>query len=156
MSNTQSISNQFRSDILTTGFNLSSGSKTLYAALYLASATVNATKLVYGGTPGSVADTGEVSGAGYTAGGVAVTNATSPTGANTTPAGDTYYWTPSGNIVYTTVTLGTAFDTVLLYDHTTPFHAIGAWNFGSQTITAGTLTLTMPTNNSSTGLVRLL
>ena len=155
MANTQALSNQFRVDIMTSGFNLSTGVKTIRAALYLASGTINATKLVYGGTIGSVADTSEASGTGYTAGGVVVTNATSPTGANTTPAGDAVYWTPSASIVYTGVTL-TAFDTVVLFDGTTPFHAIGAWNFGSQTIVAGNVTLTMPTNNATTGLVRLL
>ena len=156
MANTQAISNQFRSDILTSGYNLSSGSKTLYAALYLTSGTINATKLTYGGTIGSVADTSEVSGAGYTPGGVAVTNAVSPTGANATAGGDTYYWTPSAAIVYTTVTLSASFDTVLIFDHTTPFHAVGCWNFGPTVITAGTLTLNMPANAAGTALLRLL
>lgn len=156
MANTQAVSNQFRSDILQAGFNLATGVKTIRAALYLASGTINATKLTYAGTIGSVADTSEVSGTGYTAGGVVVTNATSPTGANATAAGDTYYWTPSAAIVFTTVTLTTAFDTVLLFDGTTPFHAIGAWNFGSQTITAGTVTLNMPANAAGTALLRLL
>ena len=146
MANTQAISNQFRSNILTSGFNLTT--KSLKAALYFAASTVNAT------TPSYTA-TGEATGTGYTAGGVAVTNGVAVTGANTTVTGDTYYWTPSAAIVYTSVTIA-AFDTVMIYDASTPFNSVGTWNFGSQTVTAGTVTLNMPSNTSSTALVRLL
>jgi len=117
--------------------------KTLKAALYLVSATTNGANSVY-------TSTGEVSGTNYTAGGVSVTNAN--TAALTSP---TAYWTPSANIVYTTVTLSTAFDAVMIYSTTDSNRNIGVFTFGSQTVTAGTLTLTMPTNNSSSALVRL-
>jgi len=146
MANTTSLSNTFRNQILTTGFNLTS--KSFKAALYLASATINATVSAY-------TSAGEATGTGYTAGGVAVTNANAVAGGNSTVTGDTYYWTPSANIVFTTVTI-TAFDSVMIYDSVTPFAPIGLWNFGSQTVTAGTVTLTMPTNNASAALVRLL
>ena len=116
--------------------------KTLKAALYLASATTNGANSVY-------TVTGEVSGTNYTAGGVSVTNAN--TAALTSP---TAYWTPSASIVYTTVTLATAFDSVMIYDTVASNRNIGVFSFGSQTVTAGTLTLTMPVNNSSTGLIR--
>lgn len=116
--------------------------KTLKAALYLASATTNGSNSAYTAT-------GEVSGTNYTAGGVSVTNA------NTAGlTGTTAYWTPSASITYTTVTLSTAFDAVMIYSTTDTNRNIGVFTFGSQTITAGTLTLTMPTNDSSTGLVR--
>lgn len=117
--------------------------KTLKAALYLVSATTNGANSAYTAT-------GEVSGTNYTAGGVSVTNGN--TAALTSP---TAYWTPSANIVFTTVTLSTAFDAVMIYSTTDTNRNIGVFTFGSQTVTAGTLTLTMPTNNSSTGLVRL-
>lgn len=94
--------------------------------------------------------TSEVSGTNYTAGGVAVTNGTQPTNSGTTAI-----WTPSASIVYTTVTLTTAFDTVLLYNSTQSNKAIAVYTFGSQTITAGTFTLTMPTNDSTNALLRL-
>src|SRR5688572_443695 len=116
---------------------------TIKAALYLASATVNASTTAY-------SSTGEVSGTNYTAGGVTVTNATEPTSTSTTA-----HWTPSASIVYTTVTLSTAFDAVLLYNSTQSDKAIAVYTFGSQTITAGTFTLTMPTNDGTTGLLRL-
>ena len=113
------------------------------AALYLASASRGAGDTVYNST-------GEVSGTNYTAGGVAVTNGTAPT-----LDGTTAIWTPSASIVYTTVTLATAFDAVLIYNSTQSNKAVSVHTFGSQTITAGTLTLTMPTNDSSTALIRL-
>ena len=146
MANTTSIANTFRNEILTTGFNLTS--KSFKAALYFASATINATVAAYTAT-------GEATGTGYSAGGVAVTNGVAVTGANTTPGGDTYYWTPSAAIVYPTVTIA-AFDSVMIYDATTPFHQVGCWNFGSQSITAGNVTLSMPANAAGTALVRLL
>ena len=121
---------------------------TVKAALYLASATVNAATTAY-----SV--TGEVSGTGYSAGGVTVTNATAPTSTNASSTAGVGYWTPSASIVYTTVTLTTAFDTVLIYNSTQSNKAISVHTFGSQTITAGTFTLTMPSNTTTTALLRL-
>jgi hypothetical protein len=121
---------------------------TVKAALYLVSATKDASTTVYN-------TTGEVSGTGYTAGGVTVTNATAPTSTNSSSTAGVAYWTPSASIVYTTVTLATAFDTVLLYNFTQSLKAISVHTFGSQTITAGTFTLTMPTNSTSAALLRL-
>lgn len=117
-------------------------SKTIKAALYLVSATTGPTNTAYTAT-------GEVSGTNYTAGGVTVTNANAA-GLTSTTA----YWTPSASIVYTTVTLSTAFDLVMLYSTTDSNRNLGTFSLGSQTVTAGTLTLTMPTNDSSTGLIR--
>jgi hypothetical protein len=116
--------------------------KTLKGSLYLASATTGPTNAAYTAT-------GEVSGTGYTATGASVTNANS---AGLT--GTTAYWTPSASIAWTTVTLATAFDAVMIYSTTDSDRSIGVFTFGSQTITAGNFTLTMPTNDSSTGLVR--
>jgi hypothetical protein len=99
--------------------------------------------------------TGEVSGAGYAAGGVTVTNATAPTSTNASATAGVAYWTPSASITYTTVTLATAFDAVLLYNSTQSDKAISVHTFGSQTITAGTFTLTMPANATTTALIRL-
>ena len=121
---------------------------TVKAALYLASATMNASTTVY-------TVTGEVSGTGYTAGGVTVTNATAPTSTNASATAGVGYWTPSASIVYTTVTLTTAFDTVLIYNSTQSNKAVSVHTFGSQTITAGTFTLTMPSNTTTTALLRL-
>ena len=121
---------------------------TLKAALYLASATKNASTTVYN-------TTGEVSGTGYTAGGVTVTNATAPTSTNTSATAGVAFFTPSASITYTTVTLTTAFDAVLIYNSTQSNKAVAVYTFGSQTITAGTFTLTMPSNTTTTALLRL-
>ena len=150
MSNTQAMSTSFKGEILsgvhalgTTVTRATTAADTLKAALYLASATVNAATTAYSAT-------GEVSGAGYSAGGVTVTNATAPT-----TSGTTGYWTPSASITYTTVTLTTAFDCVLIYNSTQSNKAISVHTFGSQTVTAGTFTLTMPTNDASNALIRI-
>ena len=121
---------------------------TVKAALYLASATINASTTAYTAT-------GEVTGTGYTAGGVTVTNATAPTATNSSTTAGVAYWTPSASITYTSVTLTTAFDAVLLYNSTQGNKSISVHTFGSQTVTAGTFTLTMPSNTTSTALIRL-
>jgi hypothetical protein len=116
---------------------------TFKAALYLASATVNAATTAYNAS-------GEVSGTGYTAGGVTVTFGTPPS-----TSGTTAFVTPSASISYSAVTLSTAFDAVLIYNSTQSDKAVSVHTFGSQTVTAGTFTLTMPVNDASTGLIRL-
>lgn len=116
---------------------------TVKAALYLTTGSVGAATTAYSATS-------EVSGTNYAAGGVTVTNATVPTSSGTTA-----YWTPSAAIVYSSVTLSTAFDTVLLYNSTQSNRAILSFNFGSTTVTAGTLTLNMPTNAAGTALINL-
>jgi hypothetical protein len=136
------------STIVSRGSLTSPTTDTVKAALYLASATINAATTIY-------TTTGEVTGTNYTAGGVTVTNATAPTSANSSATAGVGYWTPSASIVYTTVTLSTAFDTVLIYNSTQSGKAISVHTFGSQTVTAGTFTLTMPSNTTSTALIRL-
>jgi hypothetical protein len=125
-----------------------STANTFKAALYLASATLNASTTVY-------STTGEVTGTNYTAGGVTITNATNPTSTNSSATAGVGYWTPSASITYTNVTLSTAFDTVLIYNSTQSNKAVSVHTFGSQTVTAGTFTLTMPANSTTTALLRL-
>ena len=125
-----------------------SAADTFKAALYVTTATVNAATTVY-------SSTNEVSGTGYTAGGIAVTNATAPSSTNTSATAGVGYWTPSANLVYSTVTLTTAFDTVLIYNSSQSNAAVSVHTFGAQTITAGTFTLTMPSNTTSSALLRL-
>jgi hypothetical protein len=151
LANTQGICTSFKVGLLKGDHALGTSSATgrsptkdaIWAALYLASATVTASTTAY-------STTGEVSGTNYSAGGVLVTNGTEPTSTSTVA-----HWTPSASIVYTTVTLSTAFDAVLIYNSTQGDKAVGVYTFGSQTVTAGTFTLTMPTNDSSTGLLRI-
>ena len=155
MANTASLCTSFLAELMTGTHNFgvapiraATTADTFKGALYLVSATKDASTTVYN-------TTGEVTGTGYTAGGVTVTNATAPTSTNSSSTAGVAYWTPSASIVYTTVTLATAFDTVLLYNSTQSNKAISVHTFGSQTITAGTFTLTMPTNSTSAALLRL-
>lgn len=116
------------------------------AALYVTTGTRGAATTVYSATD-------EVAGTGYSAGGVALTGAQDWIEPSST--GTTGFSTPTASIVYTTVTLTTAFDAVLIYNSSQSDKAVSVHTFGSQTITAGTLTLTMPTNDATTGLIRI-
>lgn len=116
---------------------------TFKAALYVTTATVDSTTTAY-------SSTNEVSGTNYTAGGVTVTTATAPAASGTAAI-----FTPSASIVYTTVTLSTAFDCVLIYNSSQSNKAVSVHTFGAQTITAGTLTLTMPAGGLGTSLLQI-
>ena len=149
MANTQAMTTSFMQELMTGTHNFTTGTgDTFKAALYLASATYNASTTAYSAT-------GEVSGTNYTAGGVTVTNGTSPLSTNTSATAGTAYWTPSASISYSNVTLTTAFDAVLIYNSSKSNKAVSVHTFGSQTVTAGTFTLTMPTNNTTDALIRL-
>lgn len=155
MANTQSMCTSFLSELMTATHNFGTAptrgtgaADTFKAALYLASATYDASTTAYSAT-------GEVSGSGYSAGGVTVTNATPPANTNTSATAGVGYWTPSASIVYTGVTLTTAFDAMLMYNSTQSDKAVAVFTFGSQTITSGNFTLTMPSNTTSTALLRL-
>ena len=155
MANTQAMCTSFLGELLTATHNFgvaptraTTTADTIKAALYLASATLNASTTAY-------TTSGEVSGTNYLPGGVTVTNATVPTSTNSSTTAGVGYWTPSASIVYTTVTLSTSFDTVLLYNSTQSNKAISVHTFAAQTVTAGTFTITMPSNTTTTALLRL-
>lgn len=150
MANTQAICVSFKVDVFNGIHNFGTGvvragttADTFKAALYLASGSLGSGTTAYSATA-------EVSGTNYTAGGQSVTNATAPTSSGTTA-----YWTPSANLVWSTVTLSTAFDTVLIYNSTQSNKGVAVYTFGSQTVTAGNFTLTMPTNAAGTALIQL-
>jgi len=150
MANSQAITTSFKLEVLSgvhaLGVTFSRTITTVdsfKAALYVASATVDATTAAYSAT-------NEVSGTGYTAGGVVITNANVPAA-----AAGTAYWTPSAGISYTGVTLSNSFDTVLFYNSTIGNRSVAVYTFGAQTITTGNFTLVMPTNDQTTGLLRL-
>lgn len=150
MANSQAMCTSFKSQILsgihalgTTVTRGSTAADSLKAALYLASASQGAGTTAYSAS-------GEVSGTNYTAGGVAITNATAPTSSGTTA-----YWTPSASFTFTNVTLATAFDAVLVYNSTQGDKAISVHTFGAQTVTAGNFVLSMPVNDASTALLRI-
>lgn len=151
MANSQAICTSFKQDVLnglhafgTSVVRGGTGADTFNAALYLATGSLGAATTAYSATS-------EVSGTNYSAGGIAVTNAVAPT-----TSGTTAFWTPSASLVWTNVTLSTAFDTVLIYNNTASGkNAVGVYTFGSQTVTAGNFTLTMPTNDATHALIQL-
>lgn len=150
MANSAAMATSFKVDLLnaihafgTTVVRAGTTADSFKMALYLASASLGAATTAYSGT-------GEVSGTNYTAGGAAVTFGTAPNSSGTTA-----FVTPSASVSWVTVTLSTAFDAALLYNDTNSDKAVAVFTFGSQTVTAGTFTLTMPTNDASTGLIRI-
>ena len=150
MANTQAMCTSFKVEILggvhaigTPPTRGSTAKDTFKAALFEDTATLGAGTTAY-----SVS--GEVSGAGYSAGGITVSNATAPTSTGTTA-----YWTPSASLTYSNVTLTTPFDAVLIYNSTQGDKAVAVYTFGSQTVTSGNFILTMPTNDASTALLRI-
>jgi len=143
---------QFGTSTLTSRTSLTAPTTdTFKAAMYFVSATINASTTAYSAT-GEVTNT---SGTGYTAGGLTVTNATAPLSTNTTATAGVAYWTPSASFVWTALTITTAFDSVLIYNSTQSNKAVSVHTFGSQTITSGTFTLTMPANDTTNALLRL-
>ncbi len=151
MANTQAFCSQAKVDLMNglhaLGTSVVRGGTTkdtYFAALYLTSATRGAADTVYN-------TTGEVTGSNYTAGGVSITTGVAPSLSSTTAI-----FTPSASIVYTNVTLTTSFDAVLVYNSTSSTKlALSVHTFGAQTVTAGTFTLTMPTNDASNALIRI-
>lgn len=152
MANSPGLCYSFKTDLLdglhafgTSVERATTDADTFYGALYYASATLSPA------TTEAYTSIGELpNGSGYTTAGQIVTNATAPT-----ETSGTAYWTPSGNLSWTSFS-ATAFDTLLIYNDTSAGkNAVGIFTFSTQTITAGTFTLTMPVNDEVTGLVRL-
>jgi hypothetical protein len=140
MANSAGICTSFKVEILGATHNLNNGGHSLKMALYLTSATVTPATTAY-------SSTNEVTSANYTAGGAAVTNVA------VSSSGTTAIWTPGANITWTTVTFTT--DCAFLYNTSAANKSIAVFTFGSQTVSAGNFTLTMPTNDASNALIRI-
>jgi hypothetical protein len=149
--NAQSMVTSFKQDMLngihafgTSVVRAATTADAFKVALYTTNASIGAATTAY-------STTGEVVGTNYVAGGIAVTNATAPT-----TSGTGALWTPSGNFVFTNVTLSTAFDCALVYNNSASGkNAVSSHTFGSQTVTAATFTLTMPANTTGNALLQL-
>lgn len=148
MANTQAVCGSYKQEQLngihafgTTVVRGSTAADAFKAALYLATATVNASTTAY-----SV--TNEATGTGYTAGGVNFTWIAPGL------TGTTAFTTPSASFSWTALTAG-PFDACLLYNSTQGNKAVAVYTFGSQMVTASNFSLTMPVNDSSTGLLRV-
>ena len=91
------------------------------------------------------------SGSGYATGGYDITAAN-----NITPltSGTTAYTTPNVNPSWTSASFSTA--GCIMYNNTNGTRAAYVGSFGgTQTVTAGTFTILMPTNNNTNALLRL-
>lgn len=155
MANTQALCTSFKQELLNGthafGAQGANGTRTVTTkdvfklALFLASASRGASDTVYS-TTGELAASGN-----YTQGGVTLTNATAPT-----TSGTTAFWTPSASASWANLTSSGSFDAAVLYNSSNTAGAeVGVYTFGAQSITAGTFTLTMPTNDATNGLVRV-
>ena len=148
---TAGITNSFKQEILQGGTH-ALGTNTYKMALYTTSSTNGPDTTAYTAT-------NEVAAGGtYSAGGAVITNGTVIVN-NTT---DKAFWTPgettdggttgAGDISWTGVTFTT--DSALLYQQTT-LETVAVFTFASQTVSSGTFTLQMPTNDSTNALIRL-
>lgn len=149
MANTQAVATSFKAEAMngihafgTTVVRGATTADTFKAALFLASGSQGAATTAYSAT-------NEVTGTGYTAGGVTFAWIAPGT------SGTTAFSTPSASLAWTTVTLATSFDCVTLYNSTQGNKAVGVYTFGATTVTAGNFTLSMPVNDASTGLLRI-
>lgn len=155
MANTQAMCTAFKVQVLNGshafGAQAANGVRTVttkddfYIALFLVSGSRGAGDTVYS-TTGELAGTGN-----YTQAGKILPNATAPTNDGTTA-----HWTPSGSVTWTALTSSAAFDAAVVYNNTaTNKNEVSVHTFSSQSITAADFTLTMPTNNGTTGLIRI-
>lgn len=148
--NVQAMCTSFKQELLQGIHNFGVGvvraattADAFFAALFVAGSSLGAATTAY-------SSTGEVAGTGYTAGGVAVGTWNAPT----TGSGGAYT-TPTANFAWTGVTLATGFDSVLIYNQTQANRAVSVHTFGSQTVTAGNFTITMPANAAGTALIQV-
>ena len=135
MSISQTLCTSFKAELYEAVHNLSTD--TIQIALYTDNATLDESTTVY-------TTTGEISGAGYTAGGVILTGATINT---------------SGQIAY--VAFADAVWTgaltargALIYNASKSNKAIAVLDFGTDKTSVITFTVTMPANTSTSALIR--
>lgn len=153
MANVQSMCTSFKQDLLdglhafgTSVVRGGTGADSFKGALYLVSGSLGAATTAYSATS-ELAASGN-----YSSGGNAITNATAPT-----TSGTGALWTPSASVSWSALTSSGAFDTMLLYNNTASGkNAVAVYTFGSQSITGGTFTLTMPANTTGNALIQLI
>ena len=111
-------------------------------ALYLDAATLSAATTAYSATS-EVANSGT-----YAAGGSTITFLAPATSGTTAFVGPT----SASTLSWTTFT-ATGFSAALVYNSTQSNKAVSVHTFASQSITAGTFTITFPTNAAGTALL---
>ena len=141
MAITQAVCNSFKTQILTATHDFTNGTGDAFKiALYTSSASLDKTTTAYSAT-------NEVAGAGYTAGGAALTSST-PVLSTDTAVCD--FADASWNNA--TITARGA----LIYNSSKANKAVCVLDFGSdKTSTAGTFTITFPTPDASNAILRI-
>ena len=142
MAITQTLCTSFKKALLDGEMDFSSNTSQSYkVALYTNSASLDATTTVY-------TTSNEVSGTGYTAGGVALTISTAPTTSGTTA------YLSFNNATWANSTITARGALIYQTGGTTP--AVAVLDFGSDKSTSGaTFQVTFPTANSTTAIVRV-
>ena len=135
----QTITNQFKSDILQGIQNLLTDS--LYLALYTGNATLNANTTTY-------SSANEVSSTNYTAGGQIVTGVT----INTDTQNNVVY-VSFNNVTWTNVSF--VCRGALLYNSSKGNNSIAVLNWGSDKNAGPNFVVQLPVNSSSSALIRL-
>lgn len=142
MAITQCVPSSFKTEVMNGTHDLTNGGDSIFVALYLSSAVLDATTTAYTAT-------GETSGTGYVAGGQAVTGNTDPAASGTTS-----YWTPSGLTLVWAASSFTARG-AMVYNSTKANKVICILDFGAdKTCSASDFTITWPTNDATSALIR--
>lgn len=129
MAITQAMCTSFKEDLLNKEQDLGNGADTIKIALYTSSATLDSTTTAYSAT-------NEVSGSGYTAGGVTLANQVVST------SGTTAYF-DADDPEWTSASFTTA--GALIYNATASNKAIAVLSFGGDfTVTSGTFRIVFP------------
>ena len=137
MAITQAMATSFKSEILQEGHNLASD--TIKIALYSSSATLGATTTAY-------TTSNEITGTGYTAGGVTLTNQTVAT------SGTTAYF-DADDPTWTSASFTAR--GALIYNSTNSDKAIAVLDFGGDfTVSSGTFRIVFPAAGTS-AIVRI-
>lgn len=147
MANTQAMCSSFKQELLTGTHVI--GTDVLKIALYNANAGgLSAATTAYATTINGAT---EVSNSGsYAAGGQTVTFQAPALSGTTAYTGPT-----SASTVSWTSFSATNFDCALIYNSSKSSKAISVHTFASQSITAGTFTITFPTNAAGTAILNL-
>ena len=142
MSITQSLCTSFKVDILTGAQNFTAGTGNTYKmALYTSSATLGPTTTVY-------TTSNEITGTGYTAGGNTLVVSVSPTSSGTTA------FLSFSDTTWTNATFTCR--GALIYNSTNANKAVAVFDFGSdKQVVGGTFTITFPTADASSAVIRI-
>ena len=145
MAITQAMATSFKVEILTAYHNFgttatraTTAADTFKIALYTSSATLSASTTAYSAT-------NEVSGTGYTAGGNTLTISQVPTSTSTTA------WLDFADTTWTTATI-TA-NGALIYNSTTGA-AVAVLDFGNDKTASSNFTITFPTADYTSAIIR--